>query len=474
MAERRLLERGWSPGWLRARLDIVAIAVGVAILLVNGLSGGLKPNQTEGSTVIASFYLLLAPIALWIGLTLLAVRLGLALLERRARPERGGPLPSWRAALTRWLCRRPGRMAVALVMGTLAIAFGTEVVSFVDTYRTAKQADARAAFGSDLRLRPTTDGAFLLPSRLPGVKATTPIRYVPVRAGTDRKTMMTVDLATYRRASTVAPHLYSGRGLDGLARDPRGVIVNRDVAGLFAVKAGDTLPVTIFPDDSEKSRKVNLHVVGLFRTFAPTSPVSEMVIGTRAIAPFLLPQPDSHLARTGPGLTPDAVAKELRTGGLERAFKVSTIRDQTRFDQPSVTALNLGPLGDIEAVGAGLIAAIGVAVLGAFLVLERSRELAILRAVGADTRQALAGPAQEGIATVAGSVVIGVPLGLGLSVLAVRILGLFFELPPPLISVPAGKLLILVLVMVAASAVALTVALVAVSRVAAARVLREP
>jgi putative ABC transport system permease protein len=193
-----------------------------------------------------------------------------------------------------------------------------------------------------------------------------------------------------------------------------------------------------------------------------------------ALPPFLLPQPDFHLARVLPGMRPAAVAQALRSGGLERAFKVSTEAQQTPFAEQSIAALDLGPLSDIESIGAGLIAALGVAVLGAFLVLERRREYAILGAVGADGRQLLAGPAAEGGIAVAASVLIGVPLGLGLSILSVRVLGLFFVLPPPLVSVPVGTLLTFVAVMLVASAVVLAVALRAVTRVSAARTLREP
>ena len=69
---------------------------------------------------------------------------------------------------------------------------------------------------------------------------------------------------------------------------------------------------------------------------------------------------------------------------------------------------------------------------------------------------------------------IGVPIGLGLGLLTVRVLGLFFNLPPPLLSVPFATLTGFVLFMVATSAIALGGALVAVNRVRAATVLREP
>jgi putative ABC transport system permease protein len=473
-SERRLVRVGWTPGWQRARLDLLAIAVGAAILIVNAISGGLKPTPTEGSNVALSFYVLLAPVALWLGFTLLAVRVALSALARRTAPESERPLASWRSAVARWLGRRPARLAAALVLGTLAVAFGTEVVTFVATYRSARQADARAAFASDLRLRPTTDGTFILPSRLPGVAATTPIRYVPARAGTDRKTILTVDVASYMRAATARPRMLSGHGFDALAKDPTAVLVDKDLAGLLALRVGDTLPLTVFPDDQEKSRHKDLHVAGIFRSFPPGSPLSEMVMSSAALPPFLLPQPDFQLARVDPGLQPAAVAARLRAAGLERAFKVSTESEQTAIAGQSIAALDLGPLSDIESVGAALVAALGVAVLGAFVVIERRREFAILRAVGADGRQLLSSPAAEGAITVAGSVAIGIPLGLGLSIVSVRVLGLFFTLPPPLVSIPAGTLLVFVAVMVAASAGVFAVALRAVTRVAVASTLREP
>jgi putative ABC transport system permease protein len=268
--------------------------------------------------------------------------------------------------------------------------------------------------------------------------------------------------------------MLQGHGLDALARDPTAVVVDKDISQLLALRVGDTLALTVFPDDQEKSRHKDLHVVGIFRSFPPSSPPAELVMSSTALPPFLLPQPDFHLARVQPGMRPAAVAATLRSAGLERAFKVSTEAQQAPFAEQSIAALDLGPLSDIESIGAGLIAALGVAVLGAFLVLERKREFAILAAVGADGRQLLASPAAEGGITVAGSLLIGVPLGLGLSILSVRVLGLFFVLPPPLVSVPVGTLFVFVAVMLAASAAVLAVALHAVTRVSAATTLREP
>jgi putative ABC transport system permease protein len=467
--ERRHLERGWAPTWRRARLDLVAIGVGLAILIVNVVAGGLKQTPIEGTALALSFYVLLAPIALWLGITLLVIRGLIAFLGRRARPESSRPLPSWGGASLRWLARRPARTAVALVLGALAVAFGTSVLAFASTYRTAKAADARAAIGSDLRLTPG-DPTLALPQLGTLVAAVSPFHLVPARAGSDRKTIMAIDLASYRATATTAPRMLAGVGPEGFAKDPMGVLIDSELANDFSVGPGDAFPLTIFPDDFESRRTITFHVLGVFRSMPPTSPPAEAVTLLTALPRAQLVPPDFYLARVTPGRTPGAVAARLSQGVLANRFAVSTVGDPS---QRGLTALNLAGLSRIEFIGAVLIAAVGVAVLGAFLILERRREFAVLRATGADTAQILTPPAIEGTVAVAFSILIGVPVGLGLGVLAVRVLGLFFALPPPVLTLPAGGIGALIVAVAFASAVALGWAIIAVIRVRPAVVLRE-
>jgi putative ABC transport system permease protein len=475
VVERRVLESGWNPLWRRAKLDLVAIGVGAAILAINLAGGGLKQSPQRGPSVALSFYVLLAPIALWIGLTLLAVRGLLAVSERRFRPESGRPLPSWRGAALRWLGRRPARTAVAVVLGALAVAFATEVVSFVGTYQSAKRADTHAAFGSDLRLTPEPSDLPPPPPKLgPHVAAVTPIRYVGVRAGTDRKTVMTIDPATYEPATAVAPRVIEGGGLPELARQPNGVLVAKEVAADYEVHTGDPLPLTLFPDDPEVKRNQTFRVVGVYQSFPPDAPASEMVMTTASFSSFLLPAPEFYLARTVAGHTGAAVAQELQRAGVTHTFAVATTADARRANQRTLATLNLTGLSRIESLGAVLIAAVGVAVLGAFVVLERRREFAILRAIGIDTRRLLVPPAQEGLIAVLASLGLGLVIGVAIAALAVRVLSLFFTLPPPFVSVPGGPLAAFVLLVAGTSALALSVALAAVARIRVASVLREP
>ena len=476
-SDRHILELGWRPLWLRSYLDLVSIVAGITILGINLLSGGLHQTPiaaSQGSTLGLSFYVLLAPIMLWLGLTLLATRLMLMGLRGLTLPNRSRPLQSWRGAMLRWFGRRPARTGTAMVLGALAVAFGVEVVTFVATYESAKQADARAAFGSDLRLTPG-DPLYKLPQLGGDVSSSTPIREVPVRAGSDRKTVLAIDLRSYAGAMTASPSIVAGEGLSALARDPSAVLVAEEIATDFAVAPGDSLPLTFFPDDQDKSRNITLHVAGIFRSFPPSNPYAEMVMSTAGMPTYLAPPPDFYLARVSNGQAPAAVAGALaRQPLVGKRFAVTTLSQQSAGAARSLTALNLTGLDRIQSVGAALIAAFGVALLGSFLVLERRREFAVLEAIGADRRQLVTGPATEGAVAVAGSVVIGLPLGLGLGALVVRVLGLFFTLPPPYLTIPPWTLLAFVLLMAATSAVALAIALSSVTRSSTTATLREP
>jgi len=247
--------------------------------------------------------------------------------------------------------------------------------------------------------------------------------------------------------------------------------VASEIALDFSVGPGDPLPLTIFPDDFESSKDLNLHVIGVFSSFPPTSPPAELVTAAAALPRAMLVPPDFYLARVEPGRSPEAVTRDLSSGVLADKFAIAQNVDQSLR---GLTALNLDGLSRLETFGADLAAALGVAVLGAFLVLERRREIAILRSVGADTLQILTGPALEGGIAGLGSLVIGIPIGIALGILAVQVLRLFFTLPPPLVTVPVGQLAGLALLMLGASAVALGAALVAIDRTRLASILKGP
>ena len=147
VAERRMLERGWRPLWLRGspRPDRDRGRLP---------DPGRQPRRgrpahqnpiaaAQGRRSALSFYVLLAPIALWIGLTLCWRRGSLlAAFRRWTRPDRAHRCASWRGPGLRCSAAgRPGRGRAGA--GILAVAFGTEVVTFVATYGSAKRPTRR-------------------------------------------------------------------------------------------------------------------------------------------------------------------------------------------------------------------------------------------------------------------------------------------------------------------------------------------
>ena len=112
---------------------------------------------------------------------------------------------------------------------------------------------------------------------------------------------MAIDVGTYGRTVTVAPSMTSGEGVQALRRDPKSVLVAQEIATDFAVGPGDNLPLTVFPDDQDKSRNITFRVAGVFRSFPPSNPYAEMVMSTAGMPSYLLPPPDFYMARAQPG-----------------------------------------------------------------------------------------------------------------------------------------------------------------------------
>jgi putative ABC transport system permease protein len=246
--------------------------------------------------------------------------------------------------------------------------------------------------------------------------------------------------------------------------------VSTELAQDEGLRVGDPVKVTVYPDAEGRSRIMGFEVDGIYRSFPPSNPFAEAVTTRTALADADLAPPDFFLAKTSgdANLAARSAAHALPTGTT--VIRVGRLLSK---DRRSLTTLNLGGLGRIAATGAALIAALGVAVLGAFVILERRREAAVLQAVGADTRQLLQHIVVEAGAVVGGSVTIGTVVGLGLGVLTVRVLGLFFALPTPLLVVPLGSLSLLAGGTIVGSVVALAVAVKVLMRISPAETLRE-
>ncbi|GAC1305233.1 MAG: hypothetical protein NVSMB16_00680 [Acidimicrobiales bacterium] len=476
--QRRQLDLAWRPGWRRLRLDLWAIGIGLAVLAINASTGGFRRTSVDGATLAATFYLLIAPIALWAGVTLLGVRVLAALLRRATTPERARPLGTWSGSAFRWLGRRPGRTASTIVIGALAVAFGTNLLAFVHTYDAAKRSEAAISVGADVRVTP----AIITPAPVPplsnaDVRSSTAVRVVTVTAGTDKRSALAVDPPTYASTVEATTPVMVGTSrsaaLAAIAADPTGILVSKKFAADFSIAVGDAVNVTV-PDAAGKPVALTLRALGRFSSAAPTVPGSDLIMNVAALPPGTLAPPDFYLARAATGHPAEQVASRVASAaGPRQAWTVTTLRTALAKEQNTLATLNLAGLSRIEIAGTIVIAALGIAVLGAFLILERRREYAVMRSLGASTRQVLVPPAVEGLTTVAASVLLGVPVGLGMAIISARILNPLFTLRPPLLRVDPLALAGLVAGVLAATAIAMVVTLVGVARLRTVSVLRE-
>src|SRR5205085_8752021 len=132
---RRSVRRSGAPLWQRLYLDLVALAVAGLVYWLTARTGfSAVVNPDSNPTLSLSVYMFLAPAFLWLGATLLLVRLrgsALAWLAARAGGDRAR---SWPRFLLVSASRRGAAINRGLLVVGLLLAFGVELGLFSATY----------------------------------------------------------------------------------------------------------------------------------------------------------------------------------------------------------------------------------------------------------------------------------------------------------------------------------------------------
>ncbi len=330
--------------------------------------------------------------------------------------------------------RNPRRTAST----TMALALGLALISFVavlgDSVK-AITAGGTEAVTAELMVQSSGNEMLggLSPetaqrvAALPEVGAVSAVRYGHWLDNGVTSALTAVDPATLPKVARVT---MTAGSLSDLRRDA--VVVAEDVAAERHLKVGDTLAMT-FPRDGEQQ----LRVVGLMADKSVQALSTNYIISTNTYAAHYAENVDATIYVA----LADGVDQAKARSALDAAvadFPNAQVRDQAEAAAGRAAAVEQ-VLGLITVLlgFAVLIALLGITNTLALSIVERTREIGLLRAVGMTRTQLRWMVRAEAVLVAAVAVVIGVVLGVGLSIATLAGLSTDTGL---VVSVPASQL----------------------------------
>ncbi|WP_259401676.1 FtsX-like permease family protein [Microbispora sp. H13382] len=414
-------------GWGRTVVGAVLTALGAA-----GLSIVLAG---PGSVVVLGE----AAVCTVVGLALLGPAVTPALIRLLGRPLGAAGVPG---RLARESAARAPRRTSATA---LALAFGLALISFMTVLGTSiKDSTARSyteAITADYVVESARNEmlgglpahAYHHVSELPQVAVASRLRYGHWKDGQSTEALTAVDPVTLPRVTSL--HMVAGR-LDAVANG--GIVLAANVAKERNLKIGDTLAMTF-----SRTGVQRLPVVGLLRDRDAQALSTGYVISLDTFERNYREHVDASVFVKVAGGVSGADAKRA----IERALAdapAAQVRDQAA----AVAGRNAMIDQVLGLVTALLMLTVLIALMGitntlALSIIERTRELGLLRAVGmtgAQMRWMIRG---EAVLVAALAIVAGVGLGVAFAAGTVTALGRTTEAT---LTLPVGQLLLVVAV----------------------------
>ncbi|WP_432506513.1 FtsX-like permease family protein [Kineococcus arenarius] len=409
-------------GWIL--LSLGATGLVAAAVLRHIVGGGL------GAVLLLAALVVLGPV--------LAPRLAQAV----GRPLSGLGVPGRLARES--TVRNPRRTAAT----AMALALGLALISFVAVLGSSVKAigaSSTEAITADLLVQSSRDEMLggLSPqvaarvADLPEVAATSSVRFGHWLDGGMTSALTAVDPATLPKVADVQMTAGSLAALDG-----GGVVLADDVAAERGLAVGDTLAMTFSRHGEQR-----LPVVGLMAADSARALSTSYVLSLATYAQHYSENVDATVyVALADGVDPTVAQAALKAAVAN--FPNAEVLDQAEAAAGRAAAVDQ-VLGLITVLlgFAVLIALLGITNTLALSIVERTREIGLLRAVGMTRTQLSWMVRAEAVLIAAVAVVTGVALGLGLA--AATLAGLAAD-NPLVIEVPAGQLLAVVAVAVLA------------------------
>ena len=437
--------RDGRPLWKRLYLDWLCLGVSGLIYWLTvrtGFSAVVNPDSNP--TLSLSVYMFFAPALLWLGATLLLVRLGghaLALLTARAARGRA---TSWRGFLLVSASRRSLAINRGLVVVGLLLAFGVNLGIFSATYDRQARIDAQLTLGADVVVTaaPGVTAKRGLVRRLAamrGVSGVTALQHTYAYVGPDLQDTFGVDAATLTRGTTLRNSYFLGgsaaRILARLRTTPDGVLVSKETITDYSLALGDLLKLRVLDRETGRFRVAPFHVVGVVQEF-PSAPHDSFMVANLAYLQHATHDPGPNVIFVKAHGDPASLGRAIASATRRDGTIVKDIRAQTAQTVSSITTVDLGGISRIEEAFALLLAAVAMGLFVAVGLAERRQEFATMTALGASLRDVAAFLWSEAALVLAAALALAALLGWLLAEMLVAMLQHVFDPPPDQLAAP--------------------------------------
>jgi putative ABC transport system permease protein len=482
-AARARVGRSGRPLWARLYLDVLALILSAAVFAIDratGLSAIVNPDTNP--TLALSLYSFLAPALLWIGITLLLVRLGSTVLARVAKRLPPADRPR---RLLPFLVQSAGRRSTAIsraaILVGLLLSFGVSLGLFSATYDQQALADARLTLGADVVANAPPNGYLSAAvqqsaSSVSGVRATSAMQHTFAYVGPDLQDLYGINAATLPAATQLRDSYFTGGSaatiLARLRRTPDALLVSAETIKDYGLNQGDLIRLRLLDARTSAYRIVNFHVAGIVTEF-PTAPKDSFLVANLDYVTAQTHTAGPNVLLAAADGAPPAVAAAVRQRVSSSGATVHDLSSAVAATSSSLTAISLAGISRLEETFAVGLALAAVVLFGLLAVIERRREFAIMAAMGARMRTVASFLWAETAVVTAVGAVLAVALGTALSLMLVAILTHIFDPPPDALAVPWRFVSALALAVVTGAILSAVLGLVALRRADLSSALRE-
>ncbi len=451
-AGRRTVTREHKPLWQRLYLDFFALGISGLIYWLTASTGfSAVVNPDSNPTLSLSVYMFFGPALLWLGATLLLVRLRGRALGWAARRVAGPSVKGPRHFLLASAGRRGAAINRGLIVVGLLLAFGVNLGIFTATYDQQAVVDAQLTLGADVTASapPGVAASHNLVSKIaavPGVQAATPVDHSYAYVGPDLQDTFGINPATFTQGTSLRDSYFIGGTADQmmsrLKARPDGILVSKETIADYSLNLGDLLRLRVLDHSTGHFHIVPFHVVGVVQEF-PSAPRDSFMVANISYL-----QAADHGG--GPNLVfakssdPTGTASRVAAATQRDGTIVKNINQQARVTGSSITTVDLRGVSRILEAFTILLAAAAMGLFIALGQIERRHEFATMAALGARLREIRAFGWSEAALVLVASVPLAAGLGWLLSEMLIAMLQHIFDPPPDHLAIPWTFLLELV------------------------------